>query len=123
MKSLAFPNMFSSARTYTVADHEATASNLSLLLKSTRGGLFGDPYFGTILKKVLYEQNTGILQDLVIDEIYTAILAFMPQLKVERKNIKLQAVKDTLYASIQCVNLIDYQLDMYNIALITAEEI
>ena len=46
MYSLAFPDMFSISRTKLVKDHEATSSNLLLLLNTvTRGCLYGDPYY------------------------------------------------------------------------------
>ena len=89
MKSLSFPDMFNNATTRTLSDHEATVSNLKLLLKSDKNGLFGDPYFGTNLKKLLFEPNNVVLQDIVIDDIYTAILQFMPQIRIERKNISI----------------------------------
>lgn len=49
MYSIKFPDMLSSAKTNLVADKAASLSNLKLLLKSKRGELFGDPYFGTVL--------------------------------------------------------------------------
>ena len=112
MYSVAFPKMFNSSRTILYKDHEATLSNLKLLLESSRTSLFGDPYFGTDLKKYLFEQNDSILKDLLIDEIYTTILTFMPQLKLNRNDIIITTDDVDVFATIQCVNLIDYQTDM-----------
>ena len=70
--------MFTSSKTLLVSDHEATFQNLKLLLESERESLFGDPYFGVLLKRFLYEKNNLILRDLVIDEIYTAIKTYIP---------------------------------------------
>ena len=71
--SIAFPKMFKSVRTLTVKDHDATESNLKLLLASERETLFGDPDFGTKTRRYIFEQNNEILRDIIIDEIYTAI--------------------------------------------------
>ena len=78
IKSIQFPKMFNRTSANTVEDHEATSQNLRLLLLSDKTSLFGDPYYGTILKRLMFNQNDIVLQDIVIDAIYTAILQFMP---------------------------------------------
>lgn len=117
MYSIAFPDMFTTNRTKLVKDHDATLSNLKLLLASEKTSLFGDPYYGTILKRVIYEQNTVVLQDLIIDEIYTSILMFMPQIRVTRDNVSVYSDGIDLFAKINCINLIDYTTNLYNIRL------
>lgn len=121
MQSLAFPNMFGNTTTKVFTDHQATASNLKLTLMSEKTSLFGDPYFGTNIRKMLYEQNNYVLQDLVIDDIYTAILQFMPQLMVQRKDIQLVSQGEDVYITIKALNLIDYTVDTYNINLLNYE--
>ena len=119
MYSLSFPEMFAKdgIRTLLLENHEATFSNLKLVLLSTKNSLLGDPDFGSLLKRKLFEQNTPILQDLVIDDIYTTILTFMPQLSLKRSDIKITSDGVDLFATIQCTNLIDYKLDTYTINL------
>lgn len=121
MNSISFPKMFSTSRTLLVSDHEATLQNTRLLLATVRKSLLGDPFFGTSLIKAIYEQNGTILRDLVIDEIYTAILMYIPQLKLTRNNISLQAEGTSLYATIRAVNLVDHTNDMFTINLTTNE--
>jgi phage baseplate assembly protein W len=121
IKSIAFPSMFNRGSTKVYSDHEATASNLKLLLLSDKTSLFGDPYFGTNLKKFMFDQNNRVLRDIVIDSIYTAILQFMPQVLVERKDIKVTSDRTKLFINIKAKNLIDYQTDMYNITLTGSE--
>ena len=123
MYSIGFPEMFSNSRTILVKDREAVISNLKLLLLSDKGSLFGDPYFGTQLKKVIYEQNDTIVNDLVVDEIYTAILMFMPQIKVSRNDIKVYSDGTTITATIKCIYLVDYTTDMYSINLTKTNEV
>ena len=55
----------------------------------------------------MFEQNNKILQDLIIDDIYTAILTFMPQLILDRKDIKVTSDRDTVYVNIKATNLLD----------------
>lgn len=121
MNSLAFPNIFNNTSTNVIEDHKATVNNLKLLLASSKGSLFGDPYFGTLIKKLTFEQNNKILQDIVIDEIYTVILQFIPQLLLDRKNIRITSDGINLYANIRAQNILDYETDMYNINLISYE--
>lgn len=117
MYSLDFPNMFTSSRTKLISDRDAIKSNLLLLLKSHRTGLFGDPYFGTALQKVIYSQNNGILADLVIDEIYTSIKVFMPNVSVKREDIRLNIKNDKLYCEINARYLLDNTMNLYSINL------
>lgn len=123
MYSLSFPKMFTSARTLLYKDHDATLSNLKLLLASERTSLLGDPYFGTILKRVIFEQNDNVLRDLIIDEIYTSILTFMPQIQLSRNNVVVTSDGVDVYAKISGLNLIDYKTDMYTINLTSTDEV
>ena len=101
MNSINFPEMFGRTTTNLVSDYYATLQNIQLLLWSEKGELFGDPYYGTGLKKYLYDQNDSVLQDILIDDIYTAILTFMPQLILDRKDIKVTSDRDTVYVNIK----------------------
>ena len=123
MYSIAYPNMFTNSRTLLAKDHEATMNNLKLLLRSDKNALFGDPYFGADLTKTIYMQNNVILKDLVIDSIYTAILTFMPQIKVSRSDITVYSKNYKLYATIKATNMIDYTTDVYDILLTDTKDI
>lgn len=118
MYSLAFPNMFSNAyKTNIISDYDATLNNLRLLLNSERRSLYGDPYFGTALKRMLFEQNGLLLKDLIVDEIYTTIITFMPQIYVDRKDIKVTSDGINVYTSLKCTNLLNYTTNLYSINL------
>ena len=120
MYSIAFPNFLKSARTELYQDNKATLSNLKLLLASEKKSLFGDPYYGSNLKRFLFEQNNKILRHLIIDDIYTAILEFMPQLYVERNYIKVNSDGHKVTTTVKCINKVDHQINLYEINL-TAE--
>lgn len=122
MVSIKFPQMFNTNNTclWTKDKYlEATRQNLELLLHSERGELFGDPYYGILLKRYMFEQNNYILRDILIDVLYTQIALFIPQLKVERKNIKIisDREKGKVYVTLSGVNQIDYQVDTFSLQL------
>lgn len=121
MRSIAFPNIFKGNSTNIVSDNKATLQNLKLLLGSEKGEFTGDPYYGVRLKRYLFDLNNTILKDVLIDEIYTQIKVFMPQINVERKNIKIinnpKGEKARLSISIKAMNKLDYTINTYNLVL------
>lgn len=122
MKSFDFPNIFNGIHTNIIEDKKATASNLKLLMSSIKKELFGDPYFGNNLLKFLYDQNNIVLRDLVIDEIYTTIATFMPQLIIYREDITIVSDGVDLIATIQCTNKLDNEVNLYTLNLTTEGE-
>jgi len=123
MYSFAFPNMLSSARSNLIEDHEAIKSNLILLLKSSKTSLFGDPFYGTELKRFIFEQNHSVIKDLIIDEIYEDILTFMPQVYVKRNDISVTTDGVDIFANIKCTYYLDQKSDLYTINLTNVEEV
>lgn len=117
MTSISFPKMFSSTSTNIQKDFKATRQNMLLLLHSEKKELFGDPYFGIRLKRYIYDQNNYILKDIIIDEIYTQLALFMPQVVVQRKDIKIIQERAKLYCTFKAVNQIDFSTDMYSLVL------
>lgn len=117
MYSIQFPEMLSSAKTNLVEDHDATMSNLRLMLASWKTSLFGDPYFGTNIKRFIHEQNNIILRDIIIDDIFVAIQDFMPQIFVKRSDINITLDKTDVYCTINCINKLNNQPNLYNINL------
>ena len=117
MKSIAFPKMFNTNSTNITKDLDATKQNTLLLLHSEKGELFGDPYFGIRLKRYLYEQNNYILKDVIIDEIYTQLALFMPQLVVNRRDIKIEADRAKLYCRFKATNQANFKTDTYSLVL------
>ena len=121
MYSIKFPDMISGVSTKLVQDKEATSQNLKLVLISDRGSLFGDPYYGSLWRKLIFEQNNEILRDIIIDDILTTIQVFMPQLLTKREDIKVNSDKYSVNIDIKALNLLDYQTDMYSIKLMEDE--
>ena len=122
IKSIAFPNMFTRTSTNIVTDKEATFQNLKYLILSEKGELFGDPFYGVGLKKYLFDQNDTIIKDLVLDDMYTAIATFMPQLRINRNDLKLRTGdKGEIFVDIRAINQLDFTTDLYSIVLLETD--
>ena len=127
MRSVKFPHMFTgnSTNIWKSSEHlQATKQNIKLLLKSERGELFGDPYFGVLLKHYMFEQNGAVLRDQIIDLIFTQLVIFMPQLKINRNDITIvqDRQKGKLYCHFLATNQIDHQLNTYDLVLLNGME-
>ena len=122
MYSFGFPEMLGSYNSKLVADKEAVKSNIKLLLKSERATLFGDPYFGSQLKRAIYEQSSSMIIDLMIDELYTTLITFIPQIYVVRKGITLKVRGNELLAEVKYTYLIDNTADLYVISLTSFDQ-
>ena len=122
MRSYKFPKMFKANQSNIwLADeyNKATRQNVLLLLHSERGELECDPYFGILLKHYMFNQNSYILKDMLIDTLYTQIAIFLPQIKVSRNSIYLVSdrLKGRLYCSFSGINQIDYTHNTFNLLL------
>ena len=122
MRTIKFPKMFNTNNTRVWKSSEyldATKQSTELLLHTTRGELFGDPYFGLMLKRYLFDQNSYILKDVIIDMIYTQLSLFIPQVKVKREDIEIiqDREKGKLYCTFSGVSQIDYTHNTYNLLL------
>lgn len=111
--------MFNSASTRLVKDSSATLQNIRLLLESCRGSLIGDPYFGSKIKRYIYEQNNIILRDIIVDDILVLLQTYIPQISVRRKDIQLVSDMTAIYANISCINKIDNEVNLFQIKLTT----
>ena len=121
MYSFGFPEMLMSNTSKLLSDKDAVRSNVLLVLNSERNTLFGDPYFGTALKQAFFEQSNSLIVDLLIDEIYTTLITFIPQIYIERKNIVIYSDGTDLFAEISYIYVIDSTSDLYVINLTNIE--
>lgn len=117
MISIAFPDFLGPVNTKVYSDNVATKSNMKLILNTELNSLFGDPGYGCGLKQHLFEQNSTILHDLIVDKIYNAIRTYIPQVLCKRTDISLKHNKSDIFISITALNLIDYTINNYTISL------
>lgn len=122
MNSISFPNMFTTSSTLVVKDKDASMQDLKLLLASEKGELFGDPFFGVRIKKYTFNQNNYVLRDILVDELFSQIKVFAPQLTVNRDDIKITQKGNKLYATIKGINKLDFTTDMYQLELFQGDE-
>jgi len=121
MYSIRFPEMLLGQKTALVQDHEATAQNLRCLLLSDKMSMLGDPYYGTNLKRLLYSQSK-ILKDILLDDIYTAIARFMPQIRMSRNDMDIYIKDQNVYVQFLCTNIVDHVNNLYKICLTSTEQ-
>ena len=127
MRSIKFPKMFNtnSTNVWKSSEYlEATKQNTMLVLHTTRGELFGDPYFGLMLKRYLFDQNNYVLKDAIIDTIYTQLAIFIPQISVKRSDIEIiqDKEKGKLYCNFSGVSQIDYTFNTFNLVLFNDQD-
>ena len=124
MRSYKFPKMFnsgtSSSNIWGTSEYgKATRQNALLLFQSERGEFECDPYFGVLLKHYMFNQNSYILKDMLIDTLYTQIAIFLPQVKVTRNSIDIvtDPLRGRLYCSFSGISQIDYTHNTFNLLL------
>jgi len=123
MNSIKFPHMFNTGNTIVEKDSDkASMQCINLLLNCEKGELFGDPFYGIRLKKYIFEQNNYVLKDILIDEIYTQLLLFAPQVTVQRKDIKIEQEGNRVKVRFKAINNLDFKTNMYDLVLFTNEE-
>ncbi len=122
MYSLNFPDMFNTTTTKIVKDAEATKSNLALVLLSNKKSFIFDPDFGCNLGFLFFEQNADIIPELVIDQIYSAIQTFMPQLLVDRRDITITQENNSVLINVKALNYMTHEIDNYTLTILTSEE-
>lgn len=122
MRSYKFPKMFrsNSSQIWRADEYgKSTKQNALLLLQSERGEFECDPYFGILLKHYMFNQNSYVLKDMLIDTLYTQIAIFLPQIKISRNSIDIitDAQKGKLYCKFSGINQIDYTYNTFNLLL------
>lgn len=123
MYSIAFPDIFNGSTVNLYKDYDAIKSNLKNLLYSNKGGLFGDPYYGTNLKHILFDQAAeDIAKELIKDDIYEAILSYMPQTTIDRDYIDVNIQNTFVSVTIKVKNDLGIVSDLMQIKLLNTEE-
>jgi phage baseplate assembly protein W len=98
---------------------DATKQNAKLVLNTVRGELLGDPYFGVLLEQYLFDQNSYVLRDIIIDLIYTQLALFIPQIHIKRQDIEIiqDKQKGTLICNFSGISQIDYTHNTFSLML------
>lgn len=121
MNTIGFPKIFNGNSTVVKYGKEATKQSIMLLCSCESGEFFGDPDFGVRLKRFFFEQNNTILKDILIDELYTKIVAYCPNIYLERKNVVIFAKGSKLVANITYRDQETFTTDMFSLVLFRTE--
>lgn len=100
-----FPNITSlvSGKNTFVNSYESINECIGLLLRTSKGEMFGDPQFGCNLMKYIHEPNDSILQDLAREDIVSAISRYEPRVTVNTENIDIYSEDNKVYITIQYI--------------------
>lgn len=97
------PNTFSISQGKTLYSSKLNSINqsISLILRTAKGELFGDPEFGSNLYTYLFDsiKDTHV-EDLIRDEIVTSINKYEPRVFVEADNISFEYEENTVKINI-----------------------
>ena len=123
--SISFPNIFNKSHVNLENGYDAIRQNLILLLGSNKGGLYGDPWFGTDIKSILWDQaHNDIVTRIVKEQIYEAIYSYMPNnVAIKQDDIVVNIIDN--YVNVQ-INLSAYsnkENDILNISLLNEDNV
>ena len=122
MDSIKFPKMFNTSNTNIVKDDEASMQDIRILLSCEKGELSCDPFYGIRLKRHVFDQNNFVLKDILIDDIYTQLLVFAPQINVNRNDIKIVQEDNKVKARFRAINNLNFKTNMYELVMFQEEE-
>lgn len=123
--SISFPNIFNKSHVNLEKDYDAVKQNLILLLGSNKGGLYGDPWFGTNIKQILWDQNhREILTTIVKEHIYDAIYSYMPNnIEIKPSDIVVNIIDNYANVKIDLSAYSNKENDMLNINLLNDSDV
>lgn len=123
--SISFPNIFNKSHVNLEKDYDAVKQNLILLLGSNKGGLYGDPWFGTNIKQILWDQNhREILTTIVKEHIYDAIYSYMPNnIEIKPSDIVVNIIDNYANVEIDLSAYSNKENDMLNINLLNDSDV
>lgn len=123
--AISFPDMFSKSTTNLKSDFDAVKQDLVLLLAANKGGLYGDPWYGTDIKSVLWEPNhRDILVNVVQDQIYESVLSYMPNnIALKKDNIRITILDTYAHVEIDMSAYSNKENDMLSIDLLNENNI
>ena len=123
--SIAFPDIFNKSTVNLKNDYDAIRQNIVLLIGSNKRGLYGDPWFGTDIKQILWEPNhKDMIKHIIQDRIYEDIYSYMPNnVEIKKDDIVVNIIDN--YASVK-INLSAYsnkENDMLSIDLLNENDV
>ena len=90
--SITHPKMFSVINGNTDIDKLDTSINrsIALILLTAKGEVFGNPEFGSDIRKFLFESYNDNLKELIIDEIIDSVSKWEDRIIINRSDISIE---------------------------------
>ena len=90
--SITHPKMFSLINGNTETDSLDISINrsIALILLTAKGEVFGNPNFGSDIRKFLFQNYTDSMRDLLIDEIVESISNWEDRIVINRGDISIE---------------------------------
>lgn len=90
--SITHPKMFSLINGNTETDSLDISINrsIALILLTAKGEVFGNPDFGSDIRKFLFQNYTDSMRDLLIDEIVESISNWEDRIVINRSDISIE---------------------------------
>ena len=90
--SITHPKMFSLINGNTETDSLDISINrsIALILLTAKGEVFGNPDFGSDIRKFLFQNYTDSMRDLLIDEIVESISNWEDRIVMNRSDISIE---------------------------------
>lgn len=102
-----FPNIvnLNTGRNELTQGEISISTCLALLLRTSPGELFGDPYFGSRLTEYLFDPNRDVLRDIIQDEIYNVVNKYEPRAQITAIDFYVDEYKENiLHIKISYIN-------------------
>lgn len=97
--SIQFPYLFSllSGNTQLDTNFDSINRSIALILLTGKGEVFGNPEFGSDIKRYQFQEMTPAVQQLLADVIIDAITKNENRIDINNKDIQMEQVEDKLY--------------------------
>lgn len=93
-----FPNIvnLNTGRNELVQGEQSISTCLALLLRTSPGELFGDPYYGSKLTEYLFDPNREALKDIIQEEIYNVVNRYEPRAQLTGIDFYVDEYKENI---------------------------
>lgn len=106
-RTFKFPNIvnLNTGKHELVSTEESISTCLGLLLRTSPGELFGDPFFGSKLTEYLFDPNRDLLRDIIQEEVFRSVERYEPRARVTGINFYIDEKNENkLHISITYMN-------------------
>ncbi len=112
-----FPDTFTfDGNTSMLSGYKAVNKALELSIKTYKGELAGDPYFGSNFNLYQYEQNTDVLRDQIVDDMLSLISTY--DTRIDMNDTDITATANEASVKIDCNYYLKSEDSMFGISIL-----